>query len=115
MIGAANTLTFDGTRTRADNTDGAGSSRLAAEVSGRQRALVLGAGGAARAVVWALTRSGSRAEIWNRTAKRGAALADEFHVAPIRPVRGLLPSADFDIVVNATSVGCGLPASVARI
>jgi shikimate dehydrogenase len=109
MIGAANTLTFDGTRTRADNTDGAGLLASLPRSPVGTRALVLGAGGAARAVVWALTRSGSRVEIWNRTAKRGAALADEFHVAAVRPVKGLLPSADFDIVVNATSVGLRAP------
>src|SRR5215210_3422670 len=52
-IGAANTLSFTGEIT-ADNTDAAG---LLAALPGSpagMRALVLGAGGAARAVVWAL-------------------------------------------------------------
>ena len=105
MIGAANTLTFGSAGIRADNTDGAGFLASLPNSPVGKRALVLGAGGAARSIVWALTRSGARVELWNRTAKRAAALAEEFRVTAIRLVKGVLPSADFDIVVNATSVG----------
>ena len=54
----------------ADNTDAPGAARGAAgrvDPAGR-RALVLGAGGAARAAVWALVRRrGADVEVWNRT------------------------------------------------
>jgi shikimate dehydrogenase len=96
-IGAANTLSFeDGIE--ADNTDARGFlAALDEPVAGRS-ALVLGAGGAARAVVWALVDAGaSEVSIWNRTPERAQQLAADFGAAPE------LRSAD--IVVNATSVG----------
>ena len=75
-IGAANTLTFerDGA-INADNTDAPG---LIAALGERwdpagRRALVLGAGGAARAAVWALLRAGAAdVAVWNRTRRAGA-------------------------------------------
>jgi shikimate dehydrogenase len=101
-IGAANTLTFepDGT-IAADNTDAPGlveALRARMDPAGRG-ALVLGAGGAARAAVWALVGAGADVAVWNRTPARAAALAEELgarHVA--------VPEAA-EIVVNATSVG----------
>ena len=42
-----------------------------------KRALVLGAGGSARAVVWALVTEGAEVSIWNRTPERAERLADE--------------------------------------
>src|SRR5262245_35887894 len=78
MIGAANTLSFaDGTM-RAENTDAPGLvAALLGPIRGRT-ALVLGAGGSARAAVWALAGEGASVSVWNRTAAR----ADEL-------VRGL--------------------------
>ena len=75
-IGAANTLTFaaDGT-VRAENTDAPGLiAALGVEVAG-MRAQVLGAGGSARAAVWALRNAGAaEVLVWNRTkTPRGAA------------------------------------------
>jgi shikimate dehydrogenase len=101
-IGAANTLTFerDGTIV-ADNTDAPALIELVRGVldpAGR-RALVLGAGGAARAAVWALVQAGAQVELWNRTPARAEALAESL---------GARYSADpksAEIVVNATSVG----------
>ena len=42
-----------------------------------KRALVLGAGGAARAIVWALLREGAEVEVWNRTELRSKHLCEE--------------------------------------
>lgn len=69
-------------------------------------ALVLGAGGAGRAVVWALLQAHrvKRILLWNRTPGRAAALALHFNddrVSLVREHRG----ARADVVVNATSVG----------
>jgi len=102
-IGAANTLTFepDGSVV-ADNTDAPGlletlrDQRI--DVAGRS-ALVLGAGGAARAAVWALVGAGAHVEVWNRTPARAAALARELGAG-----HATLPAAA-EIVVNATSLG----------
>ena len=107
-IGAANTLSFGEGGIAADNTDAPGLlAALPDEPRGR-RALVLGAGGAARAAVWALAGAGAEVEVWNRTAERASELAAELGATAVE-VDGPLPSADFDIVVNATSVGLERP------
>jgi shikimate dehydrogenase len=96
-IGAANTLTFGNEGIGADNTDAPGFlAALDEPVVGRS-ALVLGAGGAARAVVWALVDAGAEVSIWNRTPERAQQLADDFGAVP--ELRAA------EIVVNATSVG----------
>jgi len=74
-IGAANTLTFAGEDIVAANTDAAALLAVAPEDPGR--ALVLGAGGSARAAVWALRRRGAEVLVWGRTHARAAALAAE--------------------------------------
>lgn len=103
-IGAANTLTLDGGRIHADNTDGEGLlAALPSDPSG-EAALVLGAGGAARAVVWALVSAGARVSIWNRTPARAAQLADELGAVAL-PGGEPVPAAEWSLVVNATSVG----------
>jgi shikimate dehydrogenase len=98
-IGAANTLTFgpDGA-VHADNTDAPG--LIAALGDDRPRtAVVLGAGGSARAVVYALAQIGAAVKVWNRTAERARSLADEFGAEAVQE----LPPAD--LLVNCTSVG----------
>lgn len=99
-IGAANTLSFRDGRVEADNTDAPGFlEALAADLRGL-RALVLGAGGAARAVAWALrTEGAAEVSVWNRTAERAAALAADLGVR-----RAERPG-PCDLLVNATSVG----------
>jgi shikimate dehydrogenase len=95
-IGAANTLTFDGGAIRADNTDAGGFLAALGESPRGQSALVLGAGGAARAVVWALQDAGAaEVSVWNRTRERARGL-------DARVVDRPGPA---EIVVNATSVG----------
>ena len=101
-IGAANTLTFEpGGAIAADNTDAPGLLEALGErvdPAGRS-AVVLGAGGAARAAAWALAGAGAEVSVWNRTAARAAALAADLGVH-----HAAVPAAA-DIVVNATSVG----------
>lgn len=107
QIGAANMLTFENGRIHADNTDAPGFlDALPEGVSLRgARALVLGAGGSARAVVWALRGAGAaEVLVWNRTPARAEALAREIG-APVRAVPGAQTLAVPEIVVNCTSVG----------
>jgi shikimate dehydrogenase len=110
-IGAANTLSFAAGRIAAENTDATGFlDSLPAPPAGR-RALVLGAGGSARAVVWALVTHGADVSIWNRTRERAERLASELGaaVATLDPASGEWPAASFDLLVNATTVGMGTP------
>ena len=102
-IGAANTLSFapDGT-IAAENTDAPGLiAALPCRVRG-SRALVLGAGGSARAAVWALVQEGaSEVLVWNRTAERAQSLARELGA---RAVSRPEPA---ELLINCTSVGLG--------
>jgi shikimate dehydrogenase len=98
-IGAANTLTFRAGAITADNTDAGGFMAALGEDPRGRAALVLGAGGAARAVAWALREAGARVAIWNRTGHRAADLAGELGV------RHAESAESAEIVVNATSVG----------
>jgi shikimate dehydrogenase len=115
-IGAVNTLTFtDDGLIVGDNTDAGG----LLDALGEQlppTALVLGAGGAARAAVWALAEGGVEVTVWNRRPERATQLAGAFGVtASERPGRA-------ELLVNATSVGLrpsdsldGLPLVDARV
>lgn len=98
-IGAANTLTFRDGAIEAENTDAGGFVAALDEDPRGREALVLGAGGAARAVAWALREAGAEVGIWNRTASRAADLAGALEVEHVeRPTACAL-------VVNTTSVG----------
>lgn len=99
-IGAANTLTFaeDGGLV-ADNTDAPGLlAALGHEVAGRS-ALVLGAGGSARAAVYALRAGGADVQVWNRDHSRAQRVVADLGG---RAVERAQPA---DLLVNCTAVG----------
>jgi shikimate dehydrogenase len=118
-VGAANTLWYDGGELCSTNTDIEGFvNNLDACAPGwdaaTNDALVLGAGGSSRAVVFGLIERGvKRVHLANRTLERARALADQFG-AQIHPVSweaigDLLPRVD--LLVNTTSLGMhGQPA-----
>lgn len=99
-IGAANTLTFGhGGRIAAENTDAPGLIAALGRSPRGMHALVLGAGGSARAAVWALLHAGAEVSVWNRTAGRARQLAEELGARAVaHPVAA-------DLLVNCTSVG----------
>jgi shikimate dehydrogenase len=99
QIGAANTLTFTEAGIAADNTDAPGFLAALPESPAGKTALVLGAGGSARAVVWALRDAGAEVGVWNRTPERAAQLARELGATWVGD------AAPADILVNCTSVG----------
>lgn len=110
-IGAANTLTFLEGSIRADNTDAPG---LIDALSGQdtvledQAALVLGAGGAGRAVVWALADAGMNVMLWNRTHSKAEDLALELGVEVVaHDQHGEIDPGRFAVVVNASAAGLG--------
>lgn len=100
-IGAANTLMFreDGT-IHAENTDAPGLLAALPESPAGRTALVLGAGGSARAAAYALREAGAtRVMVWNRTAQRARRLAADLGVEAVdEPVAA-------DLLVHCTSVG----------
>src|SRR4051812_13018948 len=116
VIGAVNTVRREGGRLIGENTDGKGFLRgvrqdAAVDPKGK-RAIVLGAGGAARAIVTELALAGTReVVVVNRSPERG-----EFMVADLtrktgaairyEPWRGTyIVAPDADLLVNATSIG----------
>ncbi len=111
-VGAANTLWYEGDELRSTNTDIEGFIRnldaCAPGWDAAADALVLGAGGSARAVVFGLIERGiKRVHLANRTLERARALADQFgaSVDPVSwdAISDLLPRAG--LLVNTTSLG----------
>ena len=116
-LGALNTIVVQGGRSVGHNTDSSGF--LSALQEGGfapkgKRALVLGAGGAARAVVGALAGAHSQVCVLNRTLKNAQSLVDA--LSPLFPEVSLVAmplteqalgreSEEADLLVNATSVG----------
>ena len=118
LAGAANTLSFEGGRIEARNTDGIGlvgdiEVNLGLPLAGR-RVLLLGAGGATRGAVRPIARAGAaRIVIANRTADKAETLAVELapHLGGV-PLVGcglaaLGTQGAFDVVINATSASLG--------
>jgi len=108
-LGAVNCIVRDGDDLVGENTDGPGfldalKADLDFDPAGR-RAVVLGAGGAARAVVLALARAGAvDVAVVNRTrsnAERAVALAGS--AGRVANAPDAVP--DADLVVNATPIG----------
>jgi shikimate dehydrogenase len=112
-VGAANTLWLDQGRLRSSNTDVEGFiGALDAAAPGwdkrTEAAVVLGAGGASRAVIYGLIERGVKTiHVVNRTIEKANAIRDRFGPS-VRPTHwqdlpGLLDSAK--LLVNATSLG----------
>jgi len=115
-VGAVNTLDFAGDAVTGHNTDVEGAVRALREQGGASiagaTAVVVGAGGAGRAVAFGLADAGAVVRVANRTTSRATDLA----AAVEREVDGATASgggldavdewlADADVLVNATSVG----------
>jgi shikimate dehydrogenase len=109
-IGAVNTLVQRDGRVVGHNTDAVGARRALeelVELRGR-RALVLGAGGAARAVAHGLCGAGAVVDLWNRSADKAAQLAAELrtHYGPGAATRVDVPELGaHELLVNASSAG----------
>jgi shikimate dehydrogenase len=114
-IGAVNTLVVDDDRLLGFNTDWTGFLNHASEsgfdVSGT-KALVLGSGGSARAVVYALCSRGAEVTIYSRNSQTAEAIARDvskrfgnYHIkfAPLEHLQQLAGAPD--LVVNTTPVG----------
>lgn len=114
LIGAVNTIVNDGGVLTGYNTDGIGYIRslkeeAAPELKGK-RVLVLGCGGAARGIVYALLQEApGRVTIANRTAAKAQELAAEWSQlgnltgCSMEELAEVLP--EVDLIINTTSVG----------
>lgn len=111
-IGAVNTVTLRDGRLCGSNTDWIGLARALERetaLAGR-RAVVLGAGGTARAATFALHERGARVSVLNRSVARAEALARELGAEAAGPLERLA-GLEYDVLVNTTSVGLSSDAS----
>ena len=107
-IGAVNTISFTESGMVGYNTDGWGALRAlcdaGVEIRGKM-ALIIGAGGAARAIAYTLQQEGAEISIANRSIKRAQELAAQVDACGfgLSDLEGLVVKAD--IIINCTSVG----------
>ncbi|MFB6223265.1 MAG: shikimate dehydrogenase [Haloarcula sp.] len=107
-IGAVNTIDFSGDTPTGYNTDAVGAVRALDhhDVSLSGTAVVVGAGGAGRAVAFGLADEGLEVRIANRTVSKAKTLAEEIPGASGHGLDSLADLlADADVLVNCTSVG----------
>jgi shikimate dehydrogenase len=107
-IGAVNTLRHRDGVWEGCNTDWLGAMRALKQKTDlfSRKALVVGAGGAARAIVYGLMHEGAAVTITNRTARRGQDLARAFQCdfMPLEEL-AMAQSQGFDVVIQCTSLG----------
>jgi shikimate dehydrogenase len=118
-MNAVNTVTFDDGQAVGWNTDGDGFVRsLAANpLPEKPNVLVIGAGGAARGIVFALKRAGfAHVTVTNRTFRRAEELANATGSSAMTLKAAELALGQFNILIQTTSVGLakdeGLPLSL---
>lgn len=107
-IGAVNTVVLRDGRLEGSNTDWLGAVTTLEErgpIQG-QHAVVLGAGGTARALVFGLRERGAEVSLLNRTEAKATALAQDFNLREVGPL-ARLKDLDHDLLINTTSVGLG--------
>lgn len=115
-IGAVNTIKKKGNRLIGFNTDGIGALKSLQNEIGKidnRETLLLGAGGAARAIAFTLVEAGAKLTISNRTLAKGEKLAKEIEektgreITSIPQNKGDLAKVieETEILINSTSVG----------
>jgi len=106
-IGAVNTIVNDDGILTGYNTDYMGAITALEKVTDLQgkKIAVIGAGGAGKAVVWGLKKYTSNISVYNIFEDEGQSAADKFGVAFAGKPELLCADADYDILVNCTSVG----------
>jgi 3-dehydroquinate dehydratase/shikimate dehydrogenase len=105
-IGAVNTIVIEGDKLRGYNTDVDGFIEpllTAIDLNADSRAAVIGAGGAANAVLWSLKKQGVDVVLFARNVEKAQELADKFAVT-CKQLDGA-SFERFDVVVNATPLG----------
>ena len=107
QIGAVNVLNNKNNRISGSNSDCYGAMEALKEKTAlkNKKALVIGAGGGARAIIYGLKKENAIITITNRTIENARALAGEFKIkyADIKSIKSLIKESD--IIINTTSVG----------
>ncbi|MDN7240411.1 shikimate dehydrogenase [Planococcus sp. N028] len=122
IMSAVNTVVVDGNQSSGYNTDGDGfvESLFTTPVDISKKVLIIGAGGAARGIAFALKRAGfGTVAIANRTLQRAKELADEVGGFPMTLAEAENDLGEFGIIIQTTSVGLSenkaLPMSLENI
>ncbi len=105
-IGSANTLKFTEEGVYAYNTDWIGFLKAVKLLTPKLKdlkVLVLGAGGSARAVLYALKLEGARIFLWNRTEEKAKRLCEEFGCLHVKKPEEVLE--EVELIVNTTALG----------
>ena len=102
---SANTLDLE--KRRGTNTDAPAFLKTLAAFSEGKRALILGAGGTAAALIPALVRAGYQVSAWNRTEGRLKGVVQDLGLAHLVSVEPIPCAVGFDVVINTTSAGLG--------
>lgn len=104
-LGVLNTVKNEESNLNGYNTEATGALQALQEKIkiSRKKALVLGAGGTARAIIYGLQEFGAEVYVWNRTLATARNVAQEFEVdlVDFRDIEKM----EFDIIINATPVG----------
>lgn len=106
-IGAANTIVNEQKKLIAYNTDWSGAILALKEKASiaQKKVAVLGAGGAARAIVYGLKKENASVFVCNRTIKNAEELAKEFSLDGFASLNNKEMIKSADIIINTTSVG----------
>lgn len=107
-IGSVNTVKFEEGKATGYNTDWIGFTKalkMLLPTTRGQKVLVLGAGGASKAVVYALLREGAQIYLWNRTKEKALNLARKFgdRLTAVDKPEDIVQ--EVKVIVNTTSVG----------
>lgn len=111
-IGACNTLVKDFSQWVGHNTDAVGFQRALEEFLGvkklhHRKVAIIGAGGASRAIAFAIKQMGGKACVFNRTIQKAKQIADDFgfEYAPLEPESLAILDRYSDIIIQTTKVG----------
>ena len=107
-IGSANTLVLNAGKIHAFNTDAPGFMMAIAEFENIKNALIIGAGGTARALAHALKASGAEVSVLNRSEGRAGAFSEFAYFT----TQDFKASKNYELIVNTTPAGltfAGLP------
>jgi shikimate dehydrogenase len=111
-MGAINTVVNQNGALHGLNTDAPGFMAALLEAGcnpAKLQVMVLGAGGAARGVCWALQQSGAKVNLWNRSPARARQLCDEFGLNFVSDADLEVHVRASSLLVNTTSVGLDNP------
>ncbi len=105
IVGSVNTVVNEDNKLIGYNTDAIGAIQALREKTNLigKKILIMGAGGAARAIAYSMKDFQADVHIYNRTLEKAEEIAKAFEIEAIDHSK--IQTADFDIIINATPVG----------